>query len=195
MSDLLSVTLSIVAIGISLISIIFVLITQGSKETIGYRGSEETRNRKNRIDSNLAKQVQSEVEKFISSCTSGKISKPELHEQIQNLGGDVYVSKNLVTDILDTLTYSIEKGILFLSMGLAIAVATALVIITLDVSNVFSIFLVIAYGILSAYCLRRGIKHLRLNYELKSKFILLDENPTMEYASDLFEELTARNII
>ena len=47
---------------IALFSVFFVAITGGLKLTIGYRGSEETRERKKRIDDNLNREIVEKID-------------------------------------------------------------------------------------------------------------------------------------
>jgi heme exporter protein D len=194
MTDL-SITLSVIAVGVSIISMIFVVITQGFKHTIGFRGSEEARQRKERIENTLAKEVDSEMENFVTCCNSGKTSKQEIKEKIEALGVEVYVSKNLATDILENLTSFMEKGIRLLIVGLIIAILTALVPFYTDLSSDFYIIIFAGYIALAIYAVVRGYQCLHNNYELRRKFILLDENPTIENASEIFDQLTERNLI
>ena len=90
-------------------SAIFIGITEGLRLTIGYRGSNETRERKQRIDTAIHSEAEKNIEDFLQKTESPK----NKIDEVSNLGYRCYVAQNFTEELLDGISNFYKKTLLF----------------------------------------------------------------------------------
>jgi ABC-type multidrug transport system fused ATPase/permease subunit len=191
MVDLVQVTLVVIAF----FSLLFVVLTEGFKHTFGYRGSEETRTRKDRIDTALHRQVIEAINAYVLSDKCKKDDEKTKMERFQDLGYKAFIAESLTTDILNRSNYLMERAFKILLVTIAVLFATIYAGINLDLTILINLIIFIIYVSVAAYYFWLPISALRKCYALRNEFVLFDENPTLEYADDLFNELIERKLL
>jgi len=179
---------------IAFFSALFVAITEGFSLTLGYRGSEEARNRKERIDSKLRNEVETEMNRFLESdeCKKGTEKRMRIFEE---LGYKAYIAEDLTSDILNK-SHSFMKGsIMYLAGALFILFLTTLIAVYFDITEVLMFILFVVYLVSAVFYFWSAVKRLKKSYFLREKFITLDENPTLESAMNLHDELVDRELL
>jgi hypothetical protein len=78
------------------------------KLTLGYRDSEETSGRKERIDKKLKREIEEKINQFTESDECRKDGGKRL-AKFQDLGYEGYVTENITTDILEKATSLIGR--------------------------------------------------------------------------------------
>jgi membrane protein implicated in regulation of membrane protease activity len=190
--DISNIILAIVAI----FSAMFVVVTEGTSQTLGYRGSEQTVNRKKRIDTALDGLIKKEMSAFVRECQSRKVEdEEEMQKKFENLGYQRFVTWHLTANILDSVTDFTERGIARLIAATIALFITSLVSLTLDLSQWTALLIFLAYASITAFIYWLGISCFRNSYTLKKKFILLDEKATLENAVEVSEELIDRELV
>ena len=184
--------LEIVLVIITLFSALFVAITEGLKQTTGYRGSEETRRRKERIDTKLMGDSEKELSEAIE-CEEWKDVK-ERKEIVQELGHHCFVTQTLSADLLDSSEKYVKNAIRNL------IIATLLLFVTVFfIANYYSssqlAFAGVAYLILPILFYYQMAQSIGKVAYLRREFILLDENPNLPYAVTLWEKLVDKKFI
>lgn len=189
--DVFDVILAVIAI----FSAIFVAITEGLKHTLGYRGSEETHNRKNRIDEKLQSEAQDKVQKFIEDCTSKKIDGETMQSKFEDLGYEVFVSRNLTKDILEASTRFMERGIKLLVITAIMLFFTSLMPWYYDLTDWLNLWIFLFYIVLTVFGFWTTISSVRKNYSLRKALISMDENATLENAIEVHGNLVNRGLL
>jgi hypothetical protein len=184
--------LEIVLVIITLFSALFVAITEGLKQTTGYRGSEETRIRKQRIESNLTGDSEKEISHAIESEEWKDVKQRQ--DIVQELGHHCFVAETLAKDLLDSSERFLKNTIRNLIIATLLLFVTVFFIVNFyNSSELF--FVGAAYlvmPILFYYSMSQSI--IKVAY-LRREFILLDENSNLDYAIVLWEKLVDKKLV
>ena len=186
--------LNLAMLVVALFSAIFVAIAGGIKLTIGYRGSEETRKRKKRIDDKLNTEIIKKINSFMESDDC-KRDNPKRIDVISDLGYECYIAKNLTQDILDNSTYYMKNTLKQLISAIGLIFLIFMAYLYLDLSQSFNSVVFYAYVGGSLYLFYIAIKSISKAMSLRTNFIELDEKPTIEHATELHEDLVDNDIL
>jgi len=173
---------------IAVFSALFGAIMEGFKLTLGYRGSEETRIRKERIDSKLRSEIETEMNRFLESdeCKKGSEKRIQI---IEELGYKGYIAEFLTSNILDKSHSLMKACIKQLPASFLILFLTVLIAVYSDITQLLMFIIFAIYLATTVLYFWSAVKSLRKSYFLREKFIKLDENSALEYAMNLHEEL------
>ncbi len=189
MVDVFNVVLAVV----TLLSVVFVGITEGLKQTTGYRGCEETRSRKERIDKKLYEEMNREIATSIGGEEWNK--KPSIQvKTVGDLGYRAYVAENLSNDILEGTDRFVKKAFRNLLIATVLLFITVLVI-TNATFTTNQDFVLLIYLVLPALVFYNVVKATGNSIRLRTELIKLDEKSTLDYAVDLYEELVDKELI
>ncbi len=183
MIDMVQVALAIIA----LFSAVFVGVTEGFKLTLGFSGSEETRNRKNRIDDKLQKQVDDEITDFLAS-DSVRDGSPDRTNGFEDLGYKCLVAYNVTNDIISKSNSMVKFGFITLIYAFAFLSLALIIGFYADLSN---LAFILALGISAAvmiYYVLQSMVNFKKGLSLREEFIKLDDTPTLECAMKVNEE-------
>ncbi len=180
MIELSDIILAVIAI----FSALFVALTEGFKITLGFRGSEETRLRKERIDTKLHKELDTEIEGFLLSdaCQGGN---PDRIIGLQDLGYKAMIAEDATNDLIKGSDENMKSAIRYLLLGTLILFVTVIAVVNFDLSQLFAAILVLFYVAATAIAFWRFIACTRKAMQFRECFIKLDENTTLEKAIEL----------
>jgi hypothetical protein len=173
---------------IAVFSALFGAIMEGFRLTLGYRGSEETRIRKERIDSKLRSEVETEMNRFLESdeCKKGSEKRIQI---IEELGYKGYIAEFLTSNILNKSHSLMKACIKQLPTSFLMLFLTVLIAVYSDITQLVFFIIFAIYLATTVLYFWSTVKSLRKTYFLREKFIELEENSALEYAMNLHEEL------
>jgi hypothetical protein len=184
--------LEVVLVTITLFSALFVAITEGLKQTTGYRGSEETRRRKERIDKKLMEDFESEFSHAVESNEWRDIK--ERREVVQELGHHCFIAQNLTADLLDASERFVRSAIRNLIIATLLLFGT-IYLITYFFNTEQTILAAVIYLLFPALFYYSMIQAIMKSANLRREFITLDENSNLESAVNLWGKLLDKKLL
>ncbi len=180
MVDLLNVSLAVIAI----FSALFVALSEGFKITLGFRGSEETRQRKERIDIKLHRELNDEIEDFLSSdaCRGGS---PDRIIGIQDLGFKAMLAEDAANDLITRSDKSMKNAIKNLLAGTLILFVTVAVLISVDFTQLDNLIFAGVYVGITAFLFWRFASSTMKSLHYREQLITLDDEPTLQKAEEV----------
>jgi hypothetical protein len=178
--DIANIVLAVIAV----FSALFVALTEGFKITLGFRGSEETRMRKERIDTKLHQELDLEIEDFLSSdaCRGGN---PDRIIGLQDLGFKAMMAEEATNDLIKGADKNMKMAIRNLLVGTLLLSITVIAFVNFDLTQSFNAIMFLFYVAMVAFIYWRFAVCTRKAFNFRERFITLDEKPTLEKAADL----------
>ena len=166
-------------------SAIFIGITEGLRLTIGYRGSDETRERKQRIDTAIHGEAEKNIEEFLQKTDSPK----NKIDEVSNLGYRCYVAQNFTEELLVGVGSFYRKALLIFLAATLFFSMVAIELTTFDPANSGNVIFLLVYGSATAVLYWYFVRYLQNGARLQNTLIKLDEKATLENCMELYEDL------
>jgi uncharacterized membrane protein len=190
--------IALLALMLSLISIVL----WGLKEAIGlpleYRESETTANRRKDIDDKLRAEVKTNKSRVMVILSEHKESEEKELEEIEELGHCAFLARWTSSRILEGMTYSMSRALRLFGTGILVAVIVVLYFLYLSmietIMSTESIFFMIVFVILTAIPFIMTYNHVKKHYVLREAFTRLSENANLEYCKELVDELRDKDL-
>jgi len=186
---------SIIALVVSVASVAFIVVKEGTSLALGYRESSVTARRKREIDSKLRAEVRREIARFMILLEKDKRNEEKEFDRAMELGRSADYARSISGRLLEDMTQHMSSALGLLSATLLsffLALYLGLNIPDFLVPNASIPFLMsVALVLVSFYM---TTKQLRKHYLLRERFIRLGENPNLEYCRKLVEELKKEGI-
>jgi hypothetical protein len=183
MIDIVEVVLAIMAI----FSAVFVGVTEGFKLTLGFASSEETRNRKARIDASLQKELDDEITDFLTS-DSIKDGSPDRINGFQELGYKCLVTYGVSDDIIEKSNSIVKFGIRSLFYGIGFLFLSVALGLYVDLSNTVLLIAVLISIAATIYYFWQCFQGFNGGLGLREQFVKLDNDSTLENAMNINEK-------
>jgi hypothetical protein len=189
--------LSIVAILVSVASVVFVILEVGMKLGVGFREEETTSTRKAKIEGALKVESDTELADIRELVTSKEGSEKDLKERILNLARIEYYS-DFTKNLLDRMKVHSDN---FLRGSIASVIVVFLTIafwaVALqDVTNVDILVLMMSFAYLglAIYILHMTHLSIRKYYNIRDAFVRLSEEPSCDKCQEIDESLEEKGI-
>jgi hypothetical protein len=191
---------SVTALVVSIVTVVFVIVREGFGLTLEYRESEATSKRKRNVDEKLKEDLKTRQKQYLEmerAQSNGEILLGNLEE----LGRCAFLTRSLTSNMLESMTRHIKSGL----RSLAVAIIMLAVVILTSLFGDFSSspnqpssgsgYLIMIFALLLLAGFSYGAymelgKHLRL----REHFVKLSENPNLQYSEQLFNELRAADL-
>ncbi len=183
--DVSNVILAIIAV----LSVVLVMMTEGFKLTLGFRSSETTQKRKQRIDKQLQEELDKKVDDFLKSEECLRAG-PDRINGIEHWGYESLVAESITNDMLEGSDKKIKSGIKNFIVGSMTIFLVVLSFIYLDISNPFAVLIIVIFVILTGFLFWFFIDCAVKALKIRELFIKLDEKTTIEYADELNSEVS-----
>jgi len=183
---------TVLAVVISVASLIFSLIGRTPDLFYGFRTSESTMKKMDHINERLSTELNSNILQFQSYCVENVKNKNELNSEIKNeyedIGRKVYVVNNISQDLLKNTTKHAKNVLKYFLSSFVLALVIIFYYFYMS-GYIWDFIFYILYGgafIVVSYICYSNYKKYNKTYEL---FLELDEEPTIEKALGIWLEL------
>ena len=160
----------------------FVALTEGFNATLGFRGLEETRQRKERIDTKLHQELDDEIEDFLSG---EECRNPDRIDAFQYLGFRAMLAEDAANDLIKGSDKNMKASIRFLLLGTAILFVTAVEFVNSNFSNLVTVVLFLLYVGAAGYIFWKFATFTINAMHFRERLIELDEKTTLDKAEEL----------
>jgi len=187
--------LSVIALIISIVSLIFVGLKEGISLALGFRESEAVERKRSRIKEALRKELEKEVNDFLNEYRSKEAVDEETMDSIVYLSGRIE-SIDLVDDLMEALTYHANRFLKCLSTTVILVCLTALTIYFLiNNMDTLTTFYTIIFGAATFLQGSGAYSSIRKYYYVREAFQRLSEDPTLDNCEFIGSELEDEGIL
>jgi len=187
----------ILALVLSIASIVFVGIREGIGLTLGYRESETTQRRKKEIEGHLLEELRKKWKSLMEDVMKSENKEEGIPiEDLEEIGYLCYLARSMIEDMLDTMATYAKTALKNLVYSLYFLFATIVWIVnfpefymSLDVGLFFFVFAPLTY-----VNFHWMVKNLKRHYFIRDRFIRLSEKPNLEYCEEVAEELMEKDL-
>lgn len=179
---------NVILVLITVFSAIFIAFTEGFKITFGYRSSEETRQRKERIDNKLRDELDRGIEHFLVSeeCQGGG---PDRINGIAHWGYRSVVAEDITAELLNRSDQKLKAAIKALIGGMIVLSLTVIIMLFQNISDPVTILILAVYFGATGFLFWVFITSADKALKLREAFVKLDENTTLEFANKVDDEM------
>jgi hypothetical protein len=183
----------VLALVISIASVLFVALREGSKLMFEFRESEVTISRKKDIDKKLAEQFDIKLNEFLNS----KGSKEEKCNAVEELGKHSFIVRSLSNKILDSISHRTKLMLRFFFFGVISSVVAVIIgVLSITTENIsLAVIYTIYLGMIPAFSFYVMFQNYSKGNSLREAFRKLYENSTLELSQEIYEELTKKQIL
>lgn len=191
MADLVSV----LALVISISSVVIVAIREGSKLIFDFRESELTLNRKKETEKVLQEELKQKMSDFFKSQDATEEDK---FDTLELLGYYSYLARSFTKNVLDSALGYTKSMLRWFSLAIiSSALVVTLEIVVVEPMNNINvlIFLGVYFAIIPVFCFSTTIQKMNKANFLRETFRKIYEKPELCYCEELHDELVAKNLV
>lgn len=185
---------------VSIVTAVFVIIGQGFRLTLEYRESEATLQRKRDVDEKLKEDLKIKQKLYLDMERAKGNSETILFGHLEELGTCAFLTRSLTSSMLESMTRHIKSGLRYLAGAIVMLAISILTILFGDFSYTSQTqagsgypIAIIALGMLAVFGYEAYVE-LGKHFNLREHFVKLSENPNLQYAEQIFNELTAAHL-
>lgn len=156
--------------------------------TLGFRGSEETRLRKQRIDSSLHLELEKKIEEFMTS-EAARGGNPDRIIGIRELGYKAVVAEDISKELIAKSDRTMKKAIFSLLGAIVILTLAVIQGLSLDFSQSTNLLVVAVYIGITCYLFGTFIQSALRSLRLREQLIELDETPNLELGCNMGDKI------
>jgi len=177
--------LTIVALVISVASIIFVAIKEGIGFGLGYIEDEHTQTRRKSMETELQKEVEISLKQLASTREA---------REVERIVYRMHLAFSLPENALISIEHYAKRSLKCLGIALYFLFLSVICATKLEITIWYNALLLPVVAIPTAFCFFAVLKDMQKHYFLRKQFLLLYEKPTLDSCEKIVDELQEKGI-